>query len=361
MDGNNGKKIVLFLGAGASAPFGYPTTKKFVDGLRKELAESVEGVLLSNILKIPEIEDIEQVLEVLKALYVFNKHPLKEYISTFTTTINLPNMSTNVFDQVKIAERLEDKIRSDVFRQYEFSPQRSYKIKDAYAPLIDMLFKLRGDNELPIFTTNYDRVIEGYCHSEGLICIDGFKRNPQTDEFEWNSKEFKRKPRRKRFVKLYKIHGSLNWRRRRDARFVRVSPEERTRGTQRYEKNLVLFPTEKLTDEVERIMLPEFEPYGLLHILFRKILKESEVAVFIGFSFRDAYINDIIISEMHDKKVIIVSPNASDIKEKIRRPHGRFNDSIQISPMPKIIAIDGMFGTLDLTRQIEKAILSKEE
>jgi len=354
------KKIVLFLGAGASAPFGYPTTEKFVGGLKAEIGDSVEGIFLSNILRMPEVKDIEQVLEVLKALYVFNKNPLKEYVTTFTTTINLPNLSTNVFDQMKIAERLEDKIKSDVFRQYEFSSLRINEIKDAYGPLIEMLFNLRGDNELPIFTTNYDRVIEEFCYREGINCIDGFKRNPQTEEIEWNSKEFKRRPRRKRIIKLYKIHGSLSWRRKRDGMFVRVGPEERTRGTQRYEKNLVLFPTEKLTNEVERLMIPEKEPYGLLHILFREVLKESEVAVFIGFSFRDAYINDIIISEMNNKKMLIVSPQASDIENKLRRPFP-FGDSIQISPMPRILAMDGMFGTVDMTNQIEKAILSKKE
>ncbi len=348
------KKIILFLGAGASAPFGYPTTEKFLDGLKAELGNSAEGILLSDILKVPHVRDIEHVLEMLKALRVFKEHPIKELVSTFRTSIDLPMMSENLSEQLKTAESLEDRIQSDIYRQYEFLPNTIDAVTEAYEPLLEMISSFRGDNEIPIFTTNYDRVIEEYCIRNRLICIDGFKITPPSDEFEWNDEEFKRKSENVCIVKLFKLHGSLNWRRRHDFVAVKIGSEERTRGTRRFRENLLVYPTEKLTNEVEKTVLPEKEPFGLLHVMFRKIFRESEVAIFIGFNFRDEYLNEIVVSESEKKKIIIVSPHATEIKKKIEQPDAEI---VQIFADREIVAINGLFGELSVTNGIESAIL----
>ena len=353
---SNAKKreIILFLGAGASAPFGYPTTQKFLDGLKTELGDSVEGILLSNILKVPHVKDVEHVLETLKALQVFKEHPIKEFVSTFQTSIDLPMMSGNLSEQLKTVDSLEDKIQSDIYRQYEFLPNTIDAVTDAYEPLLEMISALRGDNEIPIFTTNYGRVIEEFCHRNGLICVDGFKINPQSDEFEWNVKEFERTSKNTRIVKLFKLHGSLNWRRCHDFAAVKIGSEERTRGTRRFKENLLVYPTEKLTNEVERIVLPEKEPFGVLHVMFKRRFSESEVAVFIGFNFRDEYLNEMITSQSGKRKIIIVSPHANEAKKRIEELLSNVTYHILGR---KIVAVDGLFGELNITNKIEKAIL----
>ena len=308
------KRVLLFLGAGASAPFGFPTTRQFLAGLKDTLGNTTLGILLSNLLEVPQIQDVEQLLELLKAVEVFKKHPIRDFVKKFHMSIHLPNISNNLSDQMKLMEQLEDKIKSDIFRQYEFSPSSVKDIDAAYGSLIKLISQVTTDNELSIFTTNYDRVIEEFCEGNDYLYEDGFKLNPQNNEFEWNSTGFDKSSKKDFCIKLYKLHGSLNWRRRYDLQVVKVSPEERTRGTKRYRENLLIYPAEKLTNEVERILDPEKEPFGEIHIRFRKMFKKSDIAIFIGFNFRDEYVNEIIGTEREGKTIIIISPHAYRIR-----------------------------------------------
>lgn len=88
-------------------------------------------------------------------------------------------------------------------------------------------------------------------------------------------------------IKLFKLHGSLNWRRRQDDSVVKIGSEERTRGTKRFKENLLVYPAEKFK--------PTIEPFKTLHGLFEKYFEECETCVFIGFAFRDEYLNSIIV------------------------------------------------------------------
>lgn len=350
-------KILLFVGAGASAPFGFPTTIQFISGLKETLANTTLGLLLSNLLEVPQIQDVEQLLELLKAVKVFEKHPIKKFINKFNMRIHLPNLSNNLSDQMKLMEQLEDKIKSDIFRQYEFSPSEVENISKAYGSLIELISNFTSDNELSIFTTNYDRVIEEFCECNSYSYVDGFKRDPQTNELEWDSTVFDQKSKNEFYIKLHKLHGSLNWRRRYDLSVVKVAPEERTKGTKRYRENLLIFPAEKLTNEIERILDPEKEPFGEIHIRFREEFKKSNIAIFIGFNFRDEYINEIIGTEREGKKIIIISPNASEIKDRLEGKNSRV---IRIwKKNTKIIPIDDYFGSPFLNETI-KGILIDE-
>ena len=79
-------------------------TRKFIDGLKTELGESPEGLLLSSILKVPYVKDVEHVLELLEALLSLKKHPLKEFLAVYKTSISLPSISNNLSDQLRIAK-----------------------------------------------------------------------------------------------------------------------------------------------------------------------------------------------------------------------------------------------------------------
>ena len=335
-------KIALFLGAGASSIYGYPTTQRFIEELKDKLGKTVEGNLLNDLLKVPHIKDVEHVIELLESMQVFTKHPLKEFVSTFPMTQSFGHTGFNVNDELRIIENLMDRIRDDVYRQYEFLPSTIEQITEAYFPLFEMIFEWRNDIEVPVFTTNYDCVVEEFCHSNEITCIDGFKLNTVSNDFEWNPAEFKKKPsKRKTLVKLYKLHGSLNWRMRSDSTIVRIGAEERTRGSRRYKQNLLIYPAEK--------MKPDIEPFGKLHELFTDEFINSDLAIFIGFSFRDQYLNDVIKHSSGKTKVIIVSPHASKAKEQFKTT---------VYKADHILPIDASFGEPKLMEQIAKQIVA---
>jgi len=341
------RRIILFLGAGASAPFGYPTTQKFINELKDNLGSDVEGKFLSYLLDIKGFTDVEHVLELLDLLQSINRHPVKDFLRTYPTHLRFgAGESISFLEMLDGMEKLRDRIQSDVFRQYEFDPTTIGPITQVYSPLVEMLSLLSNYKEIPIFTTNYDRVIEEFCRSNKLTCIDGFKRTGGSEEFEWNPEDFNREitDTSETTIKLFKLHGSLNWRiRKSDNTIVKIPPEERTRGSRRYEKNLVIYPAEKLK--------PENEPFRTLHEFFRSEFIKSDYAIFVGFSFRDEYLNSLIMSSSGKNKIIIVSPRATELLKRLLsvRPiwHTERNP----------ITIDRSFGEVETLNEIEKTIL----
>ena len=299
------RKIILFLGAGASASFGYPTTKQFIDSLKTELAKTSEyqAQLLDYFLNLKGFADIEHVLELLDSLQSINKHPVTDLFRTYTSIINLRGQKINFNDFLNRAKSLRDKIQVDVFRQYEFNPDSRSKINEVYVSLFESLMKLNS-GDLPVFTTNYDRVIENFCINNDIDFTDGFRRIGNSDEAIWDATQYSEMEKRndKKSIHLFKLHGSLNWRERKDGKIVRVSPEEMTKGSKRYKRNLVIYPAEKLK--------PEIEPFKALHEMFLERFTQSNIVIFIGFAFRDAYLNTLF-RQAPKKVVITILPHAS--------------------------------------------------
>jgi hypothetical protein len=346
MHAKDNRKIVLFLWAGASAPFGYPTTSKFIEGLRLRLEGSNEGFLLDNLLSVPHVKDIEHVLQILEGLQFFRRYPIKEFVEKFPVNIGLSRLSTNLHDQLIIADLLKEKILDDIYRQYEFDPKTIDTVVQAYEPLVEMISILRGDAEVPIFTTNYDRVIEEFSNqASGIYCVDGFKFDIRTREFKWNPKEFEMGKQDSSLVKLFKLHGSLDWRKCHDGKIVKVGSEERTRGSRRFSENILIYPAEKVK--------PEMEPFRTLHEYFVKYIGNSDSCVFIGFSFRDDYLNSIIDQYLDRKKIIIVSPNATQIMRQ------NLLDRRNEPKAHRIFPIDASFGEIETLPKIEEALLKK--
>lgn len=64
-------KIILFLGAGASAPFGKPTTLQLKQKLLEKYQYQLEPKFLSSFLLCPTYNDIEHVLQALRDIRQF--------------------------------------------------------------------------------------------------------------------------------------------------------------------------------------------------------------------------------------------------------------------------------------------------
>jgi hypothetical protein len=160
----------------------------------------------------------------------------------------------------------------------------------------------REDTRIAIFTLNYDLLIESAFANANRKLVNGFRNG------QWNPRLFEGVDA----MRLYKLHGSLDW----------VDDEmhgvcslhyDRHPRAEDFEANatpLLIFGTDsKLTGK---------DPFLTLVYAFAEQLRTTNVLLVIGYSFSDPYINEIIAQRMRDNlplRLVIVSPHAGCLKE----------------------------------------------
>jgi len=351
-------KVVLFLGAGASRAFDYPTTSEFVHNLTDSVS-SEEKRILNSLIRAPTITDIEHVLQTLDPLIALASNSYVETIFNQSPP-NIPLVDGSVYwrDFIRWCRSLKDTIISELHRQYEFDRTKLKKVTDAYDPVFGELSMSKDIQHIDVFTTNYDSVIEHYC-TNGMKTYQfacGFVRDSRSGREFWNPEELGRWKLDKGFgIKLYKLHGSLDWRETDDNRIERVSTEERvSRATRRYKRNILIYPAQKnyVTEE----------PFRRLMKYFEEVLNQHDLCLVIGFSFRDPLINGTFLDFLgaeRKRRLMVVSPNAStDVKNNL------LGDNKKLEK--QVICIDKPFGEPETFSLIfdtleDKLIKAREE
>ena len=342
-------KTTLFLGAGASKAFDYPTTREFVDNLREVLAEKEKRVL-NSFLKTPDVSDVEHVLQIIDTVIDFDSVPYikKLFRGQALFSASIEGIGFRWHDFVEICKRLKEKIISELHRQYEFDENKLGKIIECYDGLFDSIYfsvpKSMRAKELErthVFTTNYDSVIEYYCAKKQIDFTCGFELERFTRRQFWKPELFGEY----RGLKLYKLHGSLDWRETNDGRIERVPTEEQvSRATKRYKRNILIYPAQKE-------YLSE-EPFRTLMYYFERVLSAHDTCVIIGFSFRDPYINRIFLEFLRanpKRKLIVVSPTASrNVEENLLQGDKKLKK--------QIICLDMLFGEEKTFKEIRNTL-----
>jgi len=145
----------------------------------------------------------------------------------------------------------------------------------------------RASYQLPleVFTVNYDLLLETAFESRGVPYFDGFVGNLEgrfhTELIE--SAHGDREWIPSFFVRLWKLHGSVNWARREDQRIVRVGhpvPEGLAAA---------IYPSDMKYEESRRV------PFVVLADRMRRALMQSETLTLItGYSFGDSHLNELV-------------------------------------------------------------------
>lgn len=226
--------VVFFLGAGSSVPLGLPTTSTFWKDLKERPIEPQEAhdflLQLEKELSDDGVLDIEVVLDKLldwgKQAQQFASHPVSSRLANV-----LESLDKNV------ARQAHQAILSRVVDTY--GAVHEYDAARLWTPIFEEIWNL-GIRTVPVFTTNYDTVVEQatmfsadmlksdrlnadydyegkgkYEHTapEGYVTLrDGFRLGHR--EFaSWNKWEFHgydESPDQLTVV-LFKMHGSVTW------------------------------------------------------------------------------------------------------------------------------------------------------
>ena len=290
--------ILVFVGAGGSAAVDreqYPTTARFFQKLPGHIKENVlfnrVTAFIENTKKDGESIDIEKVLWNLSEIQEYSRVPKnpetlvgwvmeRDFFRKFSGAFN---KADELLDGLS---RLEEKhiaplisaINVQVYGLYATLPSNPKKVS-AWIRLLEGLVQI--DPVLEIFTTNYDRVLEYVIEQAEINVETGQHRRLDRTELNWTdwdtlSVYF---PRDRGL--LTKLHGSVNWHREDKSIVIGTAPL-----TGSDNNRVILYPGNKGK--------PTEEPFQTFHKHLQAVVQRAEMALFIGFSFRDDYINTIL-------------------------------------------------------------------
>ncbi|MHB1488786.1 MAG: SIR2 family protein [Acidimicrobiales bacterium] len=180
------------------------------------------------------------------------------------------------------------------------------------APMLNLaVWAAQADYHHPveIFTVNYDLLLETALEELGVPYFDGFVGNLRarfrTDLVEalpedpaWYVAS--------RFVRLWKLHGSVNWVRSEDNQIVRI-------GQPADALPAAIYPSDAKYEDSRRV------PFIVLQDRLRRALHQPETIVLIsGFSFADDHLNELLFdAAIRRKRSEFVVFNYGDISDNL--------------------------------------------
>ncbi|HUV60383.1 MAG TPA: SIR2 family protein [Desulfatiglandales bacterium] len=332
--------IFLFLGAGASSPFGGWLMSEFIANVMSQLHTNRDLYDLLGTLAHYADYDLEGILKELGDIcnkrYFADKSRIN-YINNFLdseleqeernkerektkaqgigggyvgSVKEISGFSKRYGELVKKCKELRTDIEIQIFEHY--GNLDNSLVVETYKPVFDILLgSLNEDKILPIFMTNYDRIIEYYRESENeKVCmIDGFgEMVPDSGERIWNRNVFDnfQAEQGKPNIVLFKLHGSIYWYEK-NKRIV-YAPIAIQRGPKERIKNVLIYPA--------MYKIATNEPFFTGYDYFQRCLDNAELGIFIGYSFRDYDTVTKIRSSLNFNSkltLIILDPNAEKL------------------------------------------------
>ena len=318
-------KIALFLGAGASAPYGMPTTKELRDRLKYGNLDFPRKDLLDY----DRFPDIEHILSMLDELITFadsragqlyaesggddsddgSSGPPRIIFSTRRLhkdrehTISAVTFKTHVDHSRKSKEIIEQLITEN----YKWNPTNNSRLVQILRPLLDLARSKEG--HVTIFTTNYDTAIEIYCGSttRKTECVDGFKLHTAKRIPVWDGKFLPRNEKYYKKVILYKLHGSMNWLADKSGGRDRIVHKPDTYASNDRARDMYIRPSFDTKDEAE-----QKEPYATILHEFRQALPKFDMCIAIGYSFRDRHISEELVKFAKNGGILfLIDPRAT--------------------------------------------------
>jgi hypothetical protein len=286
------KQIGLLLGAGVSKACGLPNIIDITLKVKAKITDKNFNSLIDNK---DTVEDILNKTQQLKGLLQSGKeiNKLKK-------------------DDIGTIEKI---IKEELFR--ELSVDVSY---DNFYKLVIWLNYINRDHEKEVFTLNYDLLVEKALEKAGLPYFSGFVGNVRPFFITDSVDDFQGVYVKQSWVKLWKLHGSLN--------FVKDSDDKiyiNNNESSEFE-NLLIYPS------MDKYLSSRKAPFISYLDRLRKYLIDKEKIVFVlGYSFGDAHINEIIVNGLnnnHRLSVMVLAFDESTFKAGIRILGGYPNFSI---------------------------------
>ena len=299
--------IMFLLGAGCSFDAKIPVANKMIEDIEKELLpkdtdwkkfKDLYNYVKSSIIyaegifgKFNNPFSIEKFVNVLTELEKKEANIVYPFIANWNN--RLLDLAGGNFENIK-------KLKSLITRQLiEWIKLDNYKEASYYKAFYD--FQRELQLPLRIFSLNYDLCFEQ------IQPLDFDLEMGFDDDKIWNSVRFEENDYVNVGIYLYKLHGSITWKRDIDKGNILTLSEHPVK-----EPDLIFGTDAKLQS---------IDPYLFYVYEFRKYSLVSKLIIVIGYSFSDNYINNLLKQALEhepDRKLIYVSPSEEETPEVIK-------------------------------------------
>jgi hypothetical protein len=305
---------MIFLGAGASKPYGIPTLQEFSKDVSEKLMETGHEVLINDIHQSLDefgmVVDFESLYSILEGL----SNPVRSIHYAGPLTAFLLKSKHNLARRKDFSQILTD-LRKLIYEKCSIiSNERNFrKVEECMDKLLEVTEKntcierivgKTGPRVVNIgkilATTNYDMALELYFLSKGVPITDGYKHTGAStvSHFDPGLLSDPYAPEIARGI--IKLHGSI-WQFVTGKDMIKTNQNPKSWGFPfkiKVEREMMIYPTRE-----KDILNYRFFPFFSIF----KSISWTKLLV-IGYSFRDELINTAIIENMqlYDKSQLII-------------------------------------------------------
>ncbi|MBH9296395.1 SIR2 family NAD-dependent protein deacylase [Pseudomonas aeruginosa] len=184
---------------------------------------------------------------------------------------------------------LEKTIRETIAAQVNPDPS-SFPEKLPHEDFVRWIARMPRARPVEIFTTNYDVLIETALEAERVPAFDGFV-GCNRPFFCHDSLTRPESAPGAAWTRLWKVHGSINW------RLDTVRGRQRVIRTEPHGEGEMILPSHHKYDESRK------QPYSALLDRLTRVLERDDAILFVcGYSFSDEHINAIIFDALEAKR-----------------------------------------------------------
>lgn len=185
--------------------------------------------------------------------------------------------------------RLEKTICATIAAQVNPDPS-SFPARLPHEDFVRWIARMPRAQPVEIFTTNYDILVETALEAERVPSFDGFV-GCNRPFFSHESLTRPESAPGSAWTRLWKIHGSINW------KLETVRGRTRVIRTQPHNEGEMIMPSHHKYDESRK------QPYSALLDRLIRVLERDDAILFVcGYSFSDDHINAIIFDALEAKR-----------------------------------------------------------
>ncbi len=332
-------KLLLFLGAGASAPRGIPTSRAFIDvfdGIAEDKGFDLWGEIKASLGAVygEKRVDLELAFSVLREVRYLGRGDASELSPLVAVLQHMGKVSTDLADWVEEAGALLESFKETIRSRCEDYEHES--ARELYRRLFNSVpsqqFTIPGGSvaldrgpsgfgSIPYcdaYTTNYDLSFKNSCGQADVPYNDGFRR--EGGEFVLDPSMI----RDTGGFRIFHLHGALNeWNTETGVIQSSVPPDlkvgERTYGGIEFHGEAQMYPV------LEKDVFGS--PYNLIYSELQRSLHDLPIWAFVGFSFHDraivSMVREALRRRRHRVKVILCNPtSARGIRQRVFEDRG---------------------------------------